>query len=96
MNYIFSLIRYIRENKNIKYKTCWTNVSYWDRYRFILDKNNNPIVCFKNENDRVGNFFYGYPNVNLQFTFFASKGLLGKTKNTSKLKWIYLFFKKVK
>lgn len=98
MNFILSLIKYKRESKNLLNKNWvkFTHPRHWNNYKFLL-ANEQPIVCFKDEMMRVGNFFYAYPNVNLQMTFFASLGCLNyEVKEISKLRWVIMFLRKVR
>jgi hypothetical protein len=96
-NIILSAIKYLRESKNVKYgKVKFDKPSWWNGYRY-LNLNDTPLVCFKDDKQRSGNFFYAYPNINLQMTFFASKGVLkGDIEEISKMQWIILYLKKVK
>lgn len=96
MNFIISLVKFMREKKNLKCKVEWTKPSYWKQYNFLFCPTKGLLVCFKDKNERCGNFFYAYPNINLQLTFFASKGCLHNESEfvkISKVKWLRLFLK---
>ncbi len=96
MNVVLSIVKYIQEKQNLMYSRAkFECPSNWKDYKF-LTYDGVPIVCFSDPLMRVGNFFYAYPNKNMQMTFFASAGCLnGEVEEVSKLKWLILFLKKV-
>lgn len=92
MNLLISLAEYYRKKKRLKSKPVWTKPSHWNKYKFLCSDKNHLLVCFKDPDERCGNFFYAYPNVNLCLTFFASKGCLTvKVREITKLEWVIRF-----
>lgn len=100
MNLLLSIIKYLQQKVSLKNKehAKFIDLKYWNKYSYYLWYGGTgeviPIVSYKDKTQRCGNFFYAYPDTNLSFTFFASKGLLpNKLVKVSKAEWLLNWYK---